>query len=1294
MTQGPFLDFNIPLGPSPTPRELKEARDAAAPGSPTLDEVFNEVTLTGSIIEFISRPDFAPNPEFRPSPELIAERTRGLPPDIMEEIVQESNSLDEFQYRIRNARERLKVREKIASLGYGGAALQFGVSMMDPVFLAAAPVAGIAFAPKVAGSAFFATRASLRANAALRGLGMSAAVDVPLELVRQGVDPLVDGQDFVLNTLGSIALGTGISGAFPRMAGFQKGWKTQIHLENVRLRAETAQKMAQKVGNTPGDTTMDVNGTTFTIVPPRRQEIIKEVNGLGNKVYAEARKLGISTQERKIRTADQEAFNITANMPNDELLDEARRLGVPTELSQGRVVSADSPVLPRFREQRKLADIRKDVVKARQAELEKGQLRSINEVRNDVVEARIGAEVRSLGKNRKQLFKEAAKYGVPTHNDPGAAGKRTFRKTEDITEELIDVKYYEGSLDRQGQRAAVKALKDTPSEVTEVLDLIEFDYAKEATKPLPEESIWSRALNILPFAKPMAIMFRRSTNPQIQKMGAGAVEMPTGDNPNVDVGTTVQLNVDKSLTLYHKRRLAVEKQLGPKRADEFDNVVLQNIREGIDMDGVEGEAQEAIRQIYAELAQYADRRGLSGISQSIRRNYVTREGDPDKVVFAVEKFGREEVLRLLRGAFRANNPNASEAKVSATAEAWLKYAHDPKEYVNARVAPGKNSARKIKALEEELKKAGLSKEEIADVVDRIAPKSNDPHLGMTNRRINFDEGYSIEVPGAGTLKFGDLLNNNPDYLLNKYIQRIVGASEFTAYAKGLGVEVSGTGNLPTMNDFLKFMEEGGEVPRWASESFNVFYRHIMGMPQGDISQQARRHLRALQEYTFIQSMVNVGIAQMPELMNSTVSNGLTATLQQVPALLKLKRRALDGEIDSPLLASLEAGAAAPELIHQPHINNHRMHSTMSVDEAGEKKSTLGRIRQTVTGFVSGAPQVRIGDTKYTVNPAGIALIDELLRQIHSATTMQDWVNKAYKVTNGQAIKNTFWSKSLDRFKYLGFEGEQLDKLMKELSRPEVIEIEAGGTVAKWNRGAMDPELRAKLDFALRRDVDRVIQRNKIGNMSPWMEHPLSGPLLQFRRFAINATNKQLVYNLQMNDGKAYATFLSTIFVGYLGYIVNTEISARKFSGKERDDFRKKAYGDKDFAGITIPNPMIAGVMRSGAFGSLAPIVGSAGSLIDPEEDDISNLYRTSGYSNNVLSVQSTPVGSLMVGAHNAVREIVPALLSGATGGRLGNKLTEPEVRSIARLFPLRNHILFNKALNELIEAADLPERQR
>ena len=1384
-------------GTAVTPRFIRENTPKQEdPEVPSFGEVFLDATVAGRLIDSSYRPR-EKDPNFEMTPDLLKQYAKNIPPEFIPDVA-DSESFEEFIYRIRSFENRFKVHEGIRSMGATGLAYQLGVSILDPAFLIAAPVAGAALGTKAVGAGVTALK-TVRAQAALRGAGIGAAFDGSIEGIRYAIDPLTDGQDLVINVLGSTILGAGLGAAFPRTVGFQKSWKEQVRLERLRIAAEVEksniddlmkaigpenQKQLEEVATRRG---IDIEGKDAgqifrelvaaesrvgpgTVGPFLSEEgTTRYVNGLSQKeLFAEAKARGIATTtqagdtksldalEKQIK--DQMNKQRRASRPfrsHDDVQgpDKAKLKGAKPKYSQAsettfgddidKSIFAGGKGLEPNPNQRlhrnfvmqslgiseeEFITLRKDFLKANRAQYKKGQPIKLSrdliedgpsrepQEAVDVAGAKLKYESRQL------LNKVAEKLGVSTYsiqrgrlelltdeqlmdavvseiaNQKKKATRKIPRSTKQLREEIIAARQKDFELDNQSVTAMISSFGDSGETLKNTLNMMNFtveDYAKELNKRIPEESAASRYLNFIPFAKPMAVMAKRSKNERVQAFFSLLVEDPTG-SPRLDIETILIANRKISKGAYNRARLAIRRSNGVEALRAFDEKIAEATRTGQVLEGLEGKAQAELRKYFNGLAEFAEESGIAGFRNFVNNNYIPRRALAGAVNDAIDKFGQEEVERLLVKALRDNNPDMSAKKLKATISGWFKYAQDPDGYTNARVSPRANSADKINAMRSVLERSGVNEEEVEEILEFFIPKSNDPHVGMTNKRINFNESASIEVEGVGTLKFSDLLVNDMDLLMERYSTRLLGAAELTKLTKALNIPISGTsGSVPTRTDILAWLKGGeGGLDESMETSFDVAYNAIMGMSQGHLNDKSRSALRFLQDLAFIQAMGNVGIAQMPEIANSTVSNGLRATLQSVPRLRNLIRQAHNGELSDEVLAELDAFIRPGDMLDEDFTRVYRIHDDMGLDEKGVSKQSKFMTGMRVVA--SGAP-VTFAGRGFTLNPFAIGPMDEILRNGHVASTLQNWVNTAYSVRDGKKLQNNFWSKSRKRFEYLGFSEDETDELMKALSDDKVTIVEQGllgKKIVKLNLSAMDDRLRNKLIFALRRDVDRVIQRNKIGNFSPWMSHPVANTMLQFRKFAINATNKQLVYNLQMNDGKTYATFLSTIALGALGYVITTEIGATKFSGKELKEYREQAYGPKEFLGVEIPNVFVGGVVRSGPFGSMAMMLSPISKIIDPEEQDLFNTYRTSGYGVSILNLENTPVGSIFSGGMKAVQELSAQGLFSITGGRLGNRLTEPELRQIFRLQPLRNTLFFNRLNLEIIEQLNLPERQK
>tara|TARA_R100001510_G_C7656038_1_gene215637 strand:+ start:141 stop:4238 length:4098 start_codon:yes stop_codon:yes gene_type:complete len=1358
--------LNIPSGPTPTPRDIREATKREPIAPVTAGEMFNEATLYGRLIEYFDTPT-APDPSFKITEELLNRQTQGIPPELIPSLAESTSEL-EFMYRVRSVRERLDRQQRISNLGVSGMAAQFGMALLDPVFLVAAPVAGLALGGKGVQAAV-ATRTALRGRAALRGGAASLAVDVPLEGLRFAIDPFTDAEDFVINTSASLVMGSALSYAFPRLAGFDKNWKIQVELERrridsdilsqnedileeaaqaaldpqqaaaVRARAEQlgvpiyedipdtrAQRVADSLEDLGGDTTVEVDGQTAQVQGPRQFRPLSEVIEDLEKAEPQGPRKSFDTD-----------FEEVTSLPKKDLFAEAKRRGVATQTTvevaeevapeavpaPPRTVQSHEAVggdngkrlagaKPRYRQASETTfgdDVDKSILaggtsagpnasQRRHREYVMAQLgiseSQFFELRTQFMEAHKGmykkdSPIRMSRENIKGGAPEAAPAPSPK---PRTRQRRQFRPIDDIRADVVEARRNETQITGQALTAMRTALLGLGDETRSALNLVEEtaeEIAEDLAKPYAPESLSSRVLNFVPGFKPLAVMAQRSTNENVRNLFRALVENPAGGVTR-DAETRVIMNRSLAMNKYHKIRVAIRKTSGHQALNKFDEDIARSIREGTNLEGQAGQAQTIIRQFFKELIAYGERSGLDSFSDIINPRYIPREASARKVLDLIDKHGEEKILELLERSLKNNEPDFSTKKIKATARAWLKYAHDPESYVNARVT-GKNAPEKINAIKEVLQREGLSAKDIDDVLDRIIPKSSDPHLGMTNNRINFDESFSMELNGD-TVRFSDLLENDLTYLMEKYAARVIGASELAKVSKALNIKFDGS--IPTKAEMEAWLKETGELSSDIAAGFDVTYRAIMGMSQGNLDPRARHALRFLQDLAFVQSMGNVGIAQLPELANSTVSNGLRATLQSVPALRGLLRRASNGELSDEVLEEIGSMVAPGDMLEDGFSRVQHVHDDVGFDAPSGVGKSFAGLRAIAAGAPVNIPGTNI---RTIVNPLGIAPVDELMRNGHVRATLQNWVNQAFDVKDGKPIRNTFWSKSIKRFEYLGFSRREIDELMEALSDPKVVKVEPGflgKKIAKLKLSNMDPKLRNRIQFALRRDVDRVIQRNKVGNLSPWMQNPMGGVLLQFRKFALNATNKQLAYNLQMMDGKMLATFLGTGALGTLGYMLNTYITAGKYEGIERKKFLEEAFGYQEFMGGNISKLLVAGVVRSGPSGFLPPVLGTVSQFFDPEEQDLFNTYRTSGYTTGLLNLDSNPVGALISGGIYSLRELIPAALNAGFGDSVGNRLTEPELRRILRLLPLRNTIPVNFLMRELIEAADLPEKQR
>ena len=891
---------------------------------------------------------------------------------------------------------------------------------------------------------------------------------------------------------------------------------------------------------------------------------------------------------------------------------------------------------------------------------------------------------------------------TPDFDQPGQvaevkiAGKpKMVPKTEAQLRKDIQ-EFLDKSPEVRAGEAAIQVVAPDDSQFMEFADDAIRQLADEVNKP----HWFGDAMSRLPFFRAIAKREARVGTENSKKIFRLMTEDPMLDSRVQDLETVATTNRRTAMLPYYQAMKALEESEGKAALKVFRENIADAVRSGRKLDGLQGKAQEALQKSFANTLEHARRMGIdvSGITPNAK--FIPREANQFGVMVATDMFGKEAILKLLKASLKKANPKMTDTKITSVAEGWLKYAEDPEAYVNARLVGGK-SAEKIQEIEKVLKARMKDKKEVDEVLDLLVPKGHQPHLGMTNKRINFDESMSITAVNSKTgktetLKFSDLVVNDMDYLLEKYTHRLVGASGITQMARVAGVETAGEGVVPTIDDFVRFMNTDGKVDDVTLTSFEQAYRNIMGMPQRDLvefGENYRKALGTLRDLSFVNVMSNVGVAQLPELANSMASNSVRAMLTRMPALMKMTRDLRTGKWTDQVAAELEAFIAPSEGILNGYTRNYRMDEGLGLQQP--TGSFYEAAMRPLRALTSGAGSINVGGFKLR-NFLGIAPMDDALRIGHVNSTLQSWVNTAYKVKNGKPLVDTFFNKSRSRFRDLGFTDSELDELMEILADVDsgVVRVKPNSTtVAELNLSKFpNKQLRYKLQFALQRDADRVIQRNKIGNKDYWFNSPSGGLVTQFRQFAMSAGYKQLGYNLKHMDQTAIKMFAGTTMFAYVGYLINIHIGANKYTGIEREKFLDEALGFHEFMDVEIPRPLLAAVTRAGWSGLFPAFIDSGTAMITPEREALfSPYFRTTGLG--VGLIEGIPAYSYLSDTLKSLTEISRAGAFELTGGKLGGEFTEKDMKTLLRLVPLRNSIIINRPLERLVEEADLPKRE-
>ena len=177
----------------------------------------------------------------------------------------------------------------------------------------------------------------------------------------------------------------------------------------------------------------------------------------------------------------------------------------------------------------------------------------------------------------------------------------------------------------------------------------------------------------------------------------------------------------------------------------------------------------------------------------------------------IDEFGEESMLGFIGSAIK-RAPRAkplSDDQARKVAQRILDYNKDPNLYGRWR----KNSQEAFNAFEKKLRRDldGLTDDQINDILEMVAPnQSQNPHLGMTYRRIAMDENYSASLTGKnGTrvVHIDELMDRDLSSSLGLYAQRVIGAVELRRGFKAMRPD---SDEVMSLSDLDILLREGGD----------------------------------------------------------------------------------------------------------------------------------------------------------------------------------------------------------------------------------------------------------------------------------------------------------------------------------------------------------------------------------------------------------------------------------------------------------------------------------------------------
>lgn len=574
---------------------------------------------------------------------------------------------------------------------------------------------------------------------------------------------------------------------------------------------------------------------------------------------------------------------------------------------------------------------------------------------------------------------------------------------------------------------------------------------------------------------------------------------------------------------------------GAFRSNFFEDVGKAVRRpDGFHTDNVHiNKVANAMRTMQSDLLAFAKSKGIRGFDNVAENSeYLMRVFNHRRLDEMFERFGEPAVRRMVAQSMLRVSDGLDYEDAHEIARAYLKSIQSQK-YADVQLSRV-FSEDQADILEEILLETGdLPAERIASIVNSVRkPDGNEARIARGKRRLQIDETYRADFIDADgtkhTLGIEDFLDNDAERLMNLYTRQITGAGfmedallEFRIPRLDGSLEPSAPSFGTVLNHIRETAGELGMKPAQLAseiERLETLYKAVMGIPlnkRGKLSE----NLRMLRDYNFIRVMNQVGFAQIAEIGNILGHAGWKATLQHVPALRGIYKRAANGRMEDDLLDEIETiwGIGTDRL---------RRTSTNRMDDYGIYEGAVW----------NRADEVLDAAKKITTDVSLMAPVNMALQRMAGRAAIQRWMNDA--LGEGRSLTKS-------RLAAMGVSDEMASRIKAQMT--EFVSTQEGLLGRSVRRLNIDEWTDAEASSVFINAIDRwsrkIIQENDIGQMSQWMTTDLGKTIIQFRSFMIAAWSKQALTGIHHRDWDTFMAWSTSILFGGLSYMAQTHINS-------------------------------------------------------------------------------------------------------------------------------------------------------
>ena len=609
---------------------------------------------------------------------------------------------------------------------------------------------------------------------------------------------------------------------------------------------------------------------------------------------------------------------------------------------------------------------------------------------------------------------------------------------------------------------------------------------------------------------------------------------------------------------------------------KFDNQVYAKITNpDLEVHPAIAKAADGLREGFAKALEIRKAKGELGFEHvKSDSRYIPRIMDGAKMDTAVNKYNKATVLATLSQGYQTGGIKLSQKNADTLAE--MQYNRTMSSTLSARHAfEDVVSVAERERFLKELETAGVPKEVLEDFV---AEKELAELTDSVSSRAKFGVYINPEAEVNG-LKVQELLNTNVAELSQNYFKEAAGGAALAT--KGIKSYSHGMSLIDAAEQVGR--NSGLSKERMATEA--QMLRDTVTMMYGKSTEADPTSLavvgaRRVREYTGIIRLGQVGFAQMGEIGRAMAHLGLGTVLKNVPvASLFKSRRGIraggksSGDSIEPELREIEEqlGYVGEDNWLTPVSVRHE-----DLGEVGEA-GAVGRIFDNMTAaggrvnaIASGFQAIQGGSEKLVMRGIKQNLI---------------------KMAEGD---NRFSRQLLTES---GLTDEFIDEFSEFIRKNPKSEKFNGKDIRLMNFEAMSPQMRETLVIAMQRMSGRMIQRNFIGDTSPWMNKWVGKSLTQFKSFSLVSMEKQLIHDLRGDKIKAAQILMFSSLMSYMAY--SSQHLLRSLGEDDPEAYLAEAFDERNVAfGVFNKLPQTASVSLAGdalaTFGALPDELYSTG----------------------------------------------------------------------------------------------------